>query len=147
MRWSAAVAGRDETGAADLEDLYCDPAVHSVFVVIVATWCTACPERMSQIAGLRDTWERYGARFIFLVSDASTASVASSYVDRYGITFGFRTNDADNSSGSGAITGSSIYSAVPWTGVIRTSDMVFVTNESESYYIDLEAEAASLAGE
>jgi hypothetical protein len=37
MRWPSAVIGTDETLAADLEALHCDPGVHSVFVQIVTT--------------------------------------------------------------------------------------------------------------
>ncbi|MBW2261707.1 MAG: hypothetical protein JRG91_07005 [Deltaproteobacteria bacterium] len=37
MRWPSGVAGPDETHAADLEALFCDPDVHSVFVQIVTT--------------------------------------------------------------------------------------------------------------
>ena len=37
MSWPSGVAGPDETLAADLEALFCDPSVHSVFVQIVTT--------------------------------------------------------------------------------------------------------------
>jgi hypothetical protein len=37
MRWPSAVAGPDETLAADLEALFCDPSVNSIFVQIVTT--------------------------------------------------------------------------------------------------------------
>jgi len=37
MSWPSAVVGADETLAADLEALHCDPGVHSVFVQIVTT--------------------------------------------------------------------------------------------------------------
>ena len=143
MRWPTAVAGSAESGAADLADLCCDSTVHGVFVQIIATYCSACADRMREIAGLRETWIRNGVQWIFMVSDASSSSQASAYVDRYGIDFGYRTNDADNSAGSMTITGSSIYSSIPWTAVIRTSDMLLYRTESYSY-LDLEAIAAEL---
>ena len=37
MRWPSAVAGPDETLAADLEALFCDPGVNSIFIQIVTT--------------------------------------------------------------------------------------------------------------
>jgi len=37
MRWPSAVIGTDESLAADLEALHCDPGVNSVFVQIVTT--------------------------------------------------------------------------------------------------------------
>lgn len=37
MRWPDAVARPDETGPADLEELYCDPDVHSIFIMTALT--------------------------------------------------------------------------------------------------------------
>ena len=144
MSWSSAVPGAADSGTADFEDWHCDPEVHSIFVEVVATWCTACPTRMSEIARSRDHWVRNGVRWLFIVSDASSASMASDYVDRYGIDFGFRTNDRDNSEGSGTIADSSIFSSIPWTGIIRASDMNFYRAEGYSW-IDLESVATELA--
>jgi hypothetical protein len=145
MSWPSAVAGSDESGRADLGAWHCDPEINSIMVQIVGTYCSVCPERMRMIAGLRDHWEATGVRWIFVVNDVASAAQASAYVDRYGVSFGFRTNDADNSLGPGTIVNAPIYSAIPWTAVVRASDMVFLYSESSSGYLDLESIASELA--
>jgi hypothetical protein len=145
MSWPSARAGSSETGAADLADLRCESEVRAIFIDVGATWCSACSERMAEIASQRDVWERNGVQWIFIVSDASSAAEASSYVDRYGIDFGYRTNDADNSQGSGAVANSGLFSTIPWAATVRAADMLMVYDETSSY-IDLAAVAAELSG-
>jgi uncharacterized protein YfaP (DUF2135 family) len=79
------------------------------------------------------------------VTDASGAAQADAYVDTNGPTFGWRTNDADNSMGAGTVASAPLYTAVPWTGVIRTSDMQLVYDEPDTSYLDIEAIAVELA--
>lgn len=146
MQWVIAAAGQDTQGEASLRSIHCDSEVHSVFIAAVNIPCSACPDRMREIARLSDHWEQYGARWIFIVDNAASIENAHEYVERYGITFGHRTDDLDNSEGSGAIALSSIYESMPWTGVIRTSDMVMVYDDSDQF-IDLESVAVELAGE
>ncbi len=148
MSWPSAMTGPDTpAGAADFAALHCDPEVHSIFIQLASTWCTTCPARMREIGGLRSTWETYGARWIFIVNDAGSAEAANSYVERYGITFGFRTNDRDNTEGTSIIGESSLFTAVPWTGVIRTSDMVLAYDEPDTSYLDLVSIAREMAEE
>jgi hypothetical protein len=134
MRWPSAVVGRTETGTADLEDLYCDDSINGVFIYAGTTWCTYCGELLRDIAADRDTWERNGVVWIFIVSDATSPALASGYIDRYGIDFGFRTNDADNSAGRMAIAESGLFSTIPWVGVVRTSDMVLTHDMAASSF-------------
>jgi hypothetical protein len=77
------------------------------------------------------------------VADASSAAQADAYFAGYGLTFGYRTHDGDNTEGSGAIAHSGIYGGVP--GVIRTSDMQLVHDEPDTSYLDIEAIAAELS--
>jgi hypothetical protein len=63
------------------------------------------------------------------------------------VTFGWRTNDADNSLGAGAIASSGIYDGTPWIGVIRASDMQLVYDEPDDEYLDVAAIATELAAE
>ena len=102
---------------------------------------------MREIGGLADHWETYGAKWIFVVVDASSAAGADTYVDNYIGSFGWRTNDADNSEGANTIASSPAFGAQPWTGVIRASDMVLVYDEPDDAYLDLEAIAEELAGQ
>ncbi len=145
MRWPSAVAGPDTVGAADLAALYCETDVHSIFVQIATTVDPSSPERLRFIGGLQEHWEDYGARWIFLVSDAPTPVAASEYVIRSGVTFGWRSNDADNSEGAYSIVSAPIFGGMPWTGVIRTSDMQLVFDEPDDRYLDLETIAIELA--
>ncbi len=72
-----------------------------------------------------------------MVVDATSASMANSYIEDAGVTFGWRTNDADNSQGSYAIAYSSLYTAYPWTAVIRASDMRLMYEEPDDTYLDI----------
>jgi hypothetical protein len=146
MAWPSAVATGDSL-AADLARLHCDPSVNSIFIQVVTTACPNCPARMSEIAGLQSHWESTGAKWIFLVGDASSASAADSYLDRYGVGFGWRSNDADNSAGGFTVTGSGIYGGVPWTAVISTRDMTLRYDEPDDRFLDIAAIATELAGE
>ena len=147
MNWPNALSGADETLAADLAAIRCDPNVHSIFVQIGAFSCGYCPARFEEIGDSRDHWETYGAKWIFIVIDASSPSQADEYVEQYGVSFGWRTDDSDNSLGAGTIGDFSAFTAQPWTGVIRTSDMVLVYDEPDDSYLDLQGIAQELAGE
>ena len=145
MSWPSAVAGSEETLAANLAAIRCDPDVHSIFVQISATTCVYCGDRLREIVGLRSHWNTYGAKWVFVVKDAADAAAASTYIDNHGVGFGWRTNDADNTLSAYAISGSGVNAAEPWTGVIRTSDMVLVYDEPDDAYLDIEAIARDLA--
>jgi hypothetical protein len=147
MRWPSAVARPDDYGRpADLENLYCDADVHSVFIQFVTITCPACPDRMREIALHRDHWVTYGAKWIFVVADAATPAEADAYTDAQGVSFGWSTNDADNSEGAYTIASSTIHgSLVPWTGVIDASDMKISHDEPEGTSLDIAAIAIELA--
>ena len=147
MRWTGAVTGADEISSADLADLRCQPSVHSVFIHVGATYCPTCPERLRAIQSGMEDWEAYGAKWIFLVIDAETGEAASEYVDRHGITFGWRANDADNTMGADAVAHAEVVEFQPWVGVIRVEDMVLVFSESVDEAPDLVSVARELAGE
>jgi hypothetical protein len=147
MSWPMAAAGDDAEGIADLPTFFCDPDVHSVFIQVTTTVCPACPDRMRTIAAEAAHWEATGARWIFLVSDAASPDIADQYVSNHGVTFGWRSNDADNTQGAYSVVGSSLFGGVPWTGVIRTSDMHLVYDEPDDRFLDIVSIATELAGE
>jgi hypothetical protein len=148
MAWPSSITGPDETVPADLSRIRCQPGVHTIFFQIVATYCPVCPTRMREIASLKDTWERYGAKWVFFVGDIRGASLADAYVNRYGITFGWRTDDHDNTAGNGAVAGSSLVGGqIPWTAVVRASDMQFIEYERAPGTMDIVGLAARLASE
>jgi cysteine-rich repeat protein len=146
MRWSAARTGIDEELAAELRIIRCAPGVKSIFLMVVQTTCSVCPGRLREIAALRDQLQTYGAKFIFLVTDASTSPMANNYIERYGVTFGWRSNDQDNSEGRFTIGEATAF--VPWIAVVDATDMTIRYMESPSTaQIDVEAVARTLAEE
>lgn len=147
MSWASAVTGADETLAADTAVIRCDPGINAIFIQVAATFCGSCPSRMEEINSLKSTWEANGAKWIFVINDTSSATAANAYVERYGITFGWRTHDGDNTAGAGTIGESGNFAAVPWTGVIRTATMELVCDEPDTTYLDIEAISAALAAD
>jgi cysteine-rich repeat protein len=145
MRWSAARSGIDEELAADVQAIRCAPGVHSLFLMVASTTCSVCPGRLREIAGLKSTWETNGAKWVFLVTDAGSPPMASGYIDRYGLTFGWRSNDMDNSEGAYAIAEAT--AVVPWIAVVRTSDMQVRYLESGGVSLDIANCARTLAAE
>lgn len=81
---------------------------------------------------------------MFIVTGPGSASGASEYIDYYGVDFGFRTNDADNSAGSSYVVSSDLFYGVPWVGVIRTSDMTLYRHDAEWGSFDLRSIAEEL---
>ncbi len=146
MSWPSAIARPDDSGRpAHLELLYCDPDVHSIFIQLVTITCPACPTRMAEIASHRYDWETYGAKWIFVVADAATQAEANTYTSDQGVSFGWSTNDVDNSMGAYAIAAAPIHGSpvtVPWTGVISTSNMQIF---GEGTSLDIVSIAAELA--
>jgi hypothetical protein len=149
MAWPTAIISTTETLAADLAVLRCDPDVHSIFIQATATDCSSCPSRMEMIADGAATWEANGAKWVIVVATlgghVGSMDQVRSYVERFGIDFGFWTNDADNTGGAYTVADSSIRAAVPWTGVIRPSTMELVCDEPDDAYLDLNAISAALA--
>ena len=151
MAWPSAIIATTETLAADLAALRCDPNVHSIFIQATATDCSTCPARMEMIADGASTWAANGAKWVIVVArlggHVGSMDEVRSYVERFGIDFGFWTNDADNTGGAYTVADSSIRAAVPWTGVVRPSTMELVCDEPDDAYLDLDAIAAALAAD
>ncbi len=145
MAWPAA-AWSSESLPPDFAVLHCEAGVNGIFLQVVTLSCSYCPERLLEIAGLRWLWDETGTKWIFLVADAPDAATADAYVASYGIDFGWRTNDADNTAGAYLVTGSGVFEGVPWTGVIAASDMVFRYDQPDDALLDIAAIASELAG-
>jgi len=74
-----------------------------------------------------------------------SASGANDYINGYGINFGYRTNDRDNSAGSSAIANSPLFYGVPWIAVIDASTMQFVEHDANSWTFDIMTHVRNLA--
>jgi len=74
-----------------------------------------------------------------------SVSGANSYIEGYGIDFGFRTNDSDNVEGANLIANSDLFSGVPWIALINARTMEFVEHDADSWSFDIEARARDLA--
>lgn len=66
--------------------------------------------------------DEYGAKVVWILADG-TPSQAQSYYEGNGVTFGWFTNDADNSEGPYSLAGTSMASGVPWVGIIDGTTM------------------------
>jgi hypothetical protein len=130
--WPEAILGDAETGEADFESLHCDPAVNSIFMIFTGPRCPGCDERMAEILESESRWRSFGTKWIFIVQNADDMAEADAYVTGKGITFGYRTNDADNTIAPYAILDTEYVrpspgvEVVPWVWAIRASDMVMV---------------------
>jgi hypothetical protein len=71
-----------------------------------------------------------GAKWVFVVTGVSSEE-ADLFIYEHYVTFGIRTNDADNTAGSNLIASSPLVSGVPWVGVIRAADMQLVQAETD----------------
>lgn len=94
---------------------------------------------------MKDHWEATGAKWIWIVVDAGSPEQASEWLDSQYVTYGWGTSDSDNSEGTGAVATSPNVTGVPWIGVIRTSDMQLVYDESDGTYLDIRTIAEELA--
>jgi len=137
MSWPSAVTGPDETLPADTAVIRCAEGVNGIFIMVGATYCGTCAERMREINGLKSTWVDYGIKWVFVVSDVTSATQANAYVNSFGITFGWRTHDGDNTAGPNTIIGSGNYAAVPWSGVIRPTTMELACDEPDTAFLDI----------
>jgi hypothetical protein len=93
----------------------------------------------------RTVWEVYGAKWIFIVGDAGDNAAADAFIASLDVSFGWSTNDADNSPVPYAIRNAiGLHGgSVPWTGVIRTSDMQ-IAYEANGTSMDYESIATEL---
>lgn len=81
------------------------------------------------------------------MSDVWDADGAAQFVMRSGGSFGYATNDADNTAGEYAVTASGVVTSEPWIGVIRASDMRLVRHDGDGSSLDPVSLARSLAQE
>jgi hypothetical protein len=82
---------------------------------------------------------------IWIVTDVSEEAGAS-YLERYGIDFGWVTNDSDNAAGSNAVLTSGLVFGAPWVAVIRASDMsLYAYDDPWTGNVDIVATARALA--
>ena len=128
------MGGADTFGPADLAGIRCGEGVNSIFIEVGATWCPACNARITEVGRMADHWRRNGAVWIFIISDVPSAAMADAHVSRQGASFGYRTNDADNSEGSMTVAEAPLFSTIPWTAAIRASDMQMVYEDSRTHF-------------
>jgi hypothetical protein len=76
------------------------------------------------------TWEANGVRWIFVVHDQSPAN-GRAYLERYGVDFGWVTNDLDNSEGSNALLMSGLIYGTPWVGAVCADAMRLVGHDGD----------------
>lgn len=144
VSWSDAYLPEGATVDFDLEDVYCQEGAwagtKTIFFVIVAEWCPNCPDYLRGLAPLsRQIGEAGG---LIVVVDLETRSYAlptnesaHNYVSGYiGSQAALRVGEAD-ADPVGTIYNSSIWSAVPGTFVVRTSDMKVIANQEDTPYI------------
>jgi thiol-disulfide isomerase/thioredoxin len=137
MAWPSSIKGEEELmdlEHADLERFFCDPGIQSVVVFIAASWCPFCPDRADNIAGLKEHYDEYGAKLVWVLGDADSSEDARDYFVRNDATYGWYTNDADNTLGANTISGSSMLLGVPWIFVIDAETMEIVSNGPTSVY-------------
>ena len=76
----------------------------------------------------------YGAKWVWVLAGASSASQAASYYQDIGVDFGWFTHDLDNSMGANALAGTPMASGVPWIGVIDAKTMQVAYNNPYNVY-------------
>jgi hypothetical protein len=77
----------------------------------------------------------------------SSTTQANAYIESNNARFGWSTTDSDNSYGENTVLYSGLFSALPWVGAIRTSDMQLTHAEDIWTYLNLRDVATELAGE
>ena len=126
--WPTAVSGEDETLPADFEALYCDPDIQSVFVFMATSTDPYSPALIDELLLMTEHYRIYGAKWVWILVDADSALEAGAYFEELGVTFGWMTNDADNSMGRYALAGTPMAFGVPWIGVIDAETMKVTVN-------------------
>ncbi len=130
--WPSAVPGSGESLPADFEVLHCDPDVETILVFLATPTCPFCPDRIRELVGLRDHFDTYGAKWVWVLDGASSADQARAYFEDKGVTFGWMTHDLDNSQGASYLADTPMSAAVPWIGLIDARNMRVAYNNPVS---------------
>ena len=125
---------------ADFEVFYCDPEVQSIAIFVATLSDPYCPPRIAELVSRSWHFETYGTKWIWLLAwDGGvipTNAIAQSYFEDQGVTFGWFTDDADNSLGGYTFHNSPMLSGVPWIGVIDAKTMqVVASNPSDVFSV------------
>jgi hypothetical protein len=137
MAWPSSIKGAEELmdlDHADLEVFFCDPEVQSIIVVIATTWCPHCPNRITNLAGIEDHLNTYGAKVVWVLGDGEVPADAVTYFGGYGADFGWFTDDSDNTMGPNTITDSGMLEGVPWVFVMDGESMEILYDNPTSVY-------------
>jgi len=102
--WPCSIKASGETyplDQASLEVFHCDSAVQSVIIFYAAIGDEDCPDRIREVTELKDQLELYGAVVVWMLvavegSELPTPETARSYFEEQGVTFGWYTDDEDN---------------------------------------------------
>jgi len=135
--WPGSMKGAEEISDlehADFEAFYCDPDVHSIVVFLASTTCPYCPARIVNTVGLQSHYDTYGAKFVWILVDGTSAADSLSYFGSHGADFGWFTSDEDNALGFKAIASTTLAEGVPWIFVIEPDTMELLYSNPGSLY-------------
>jgi len=79
-------------------------------------------------------FELYGAKVVWVLSGGASAAAAQSYFTGNGATFGWYTNDMDNTAGANTMAGTYMAEGVPWLGIIDAKTMEVKYNNPMTPY-------------
>ena len=145
MAWPGAYYNGEVVGF-DLGSFRCEhPEVKTLFVAVMAGWCSACKSFMKEYlcneGGYIDQLDGLSAEFLFVVGDMGSQGVqatdlyANQYIDYYHCEGGYRTADTDNSSGERVVWRNDMSDSIPFVAAIRLSDMKLIATQGE-YILD-----------
>jgi hypothetical protein len=121
--WPSAVYGAEETMTADFEVLHCDPDVQTILMFRATLTCPYCPGRIRELVDMKDHFDTYGAKWVWILEGGSSPAQAAEYFEDLGVTFGWMTDDADNSQGAYYLAETPMSGTVPWIGIIDARTM------------------------
>ena len=124
--------GSEETLTADFDELHCNPGVETILVFLATPTCFFCPGRIRELVGMKDHFAAYGAKWVWVLDGASSATQARTYFEDKGVTFGWMTHDLDNSQGASYLADTPMSVAVPWIGLIDARNMRVAYNNPVS---------------
>jgi len=142
--WPSGIKASGESSwldQADFEAFYCDPEVQSIGIFIATLSDPYCPPRIAELVSVTWLFETYGTKWIWLLAwdggVVPTNAMARSYFEEQGVTFGWFTDDADNSLGAYTFNNNDMLGGgVPWIGVIDAKTMrVYASNPSDIFAI------------
>lgn len=134
--WPTSIRASEETYPlehADFEVLYCDPDVESIVIFLATLSDSMCPARIREMVSMRDDLDIHKVKFIWILAwdggPMTTPAMAEEYYSGHGVTFGWFTDDEDNTWEPYIFHNNPFGSGVPWLGVIDAETMqVFENN-------------------